>query len=298
VRDVIEYIVFAVECEKSSPASPTKLVAKTMISILDSDYLVPESTRFYEMLVLNAAKFDGGQGQTFLDKVKVGNIVKSLFNWCQRMPMKGKSKAGEEKNKCLELYENLLSLESISSVISTTAAAQAFIQGASMFGLLPLECMNWSSVICDGDSLAFNIRKLEGKEKLTEQRKSFHSIVQSLKHISPQATEVFAENVLKATEMPNCCRDAYFYLPHKRRMQHFYRLKKTSYWELLLLRLRQSSRRGKSKTQSLTRWKDGETQLIHWVKIDGKLQKESKLKIPEALSKLYHSTPAAQSIYH
>ena len=289
VSDILQYIVFIIMCRWSPRTTPTTLAAESMILILNSTTKLNypslnTDTGFYDMLVANVPADE----RCFLsDKKEVSQIVDALFSWCQSKATTKDVKHNKGKGykspcvKSLTLYEELLNLRPSTNFEFDTKMAQEFIQAASLFGLLPLGCMNSSCIVSEQDDISLNIAKLTGETDLARQREIFDSTVTFLKkRISSQATEVFIENITKVQLAPDYTKDAYYYLPHKRRAQYFYRLKKGSSWELKILRDPASTKL--SKTVTLTKWKDGDSKFIHWVKRD-RLEKDSKLKIPSHL---------------
>jgi len=295
-RDVMEYILFVICCTDIS------LVAEIMRCILATDTIATkdqlDAVGLYAVMTTKAkaVTITTTTTTTYNRSLLHGHVdltSDQLLKLCQEA-----TKSYNKKNRkdvggiCFNIFEQVTdkSFASATGIDFDTTMAKDFIQLTGLFGLIPLECMTWATVLSKEDSLSKTITDLSDIEDLEGQRKLFHELKVFLKkYVSAQATDALMENILKAYEINEAgdeaarlSQDVYFYQPHRKQPQHFFRLKLGSKWELRILRNRILGNPKTSRTVTLTRWMD-EGDYLHWVRQDGMIVKDSQLVMHQAL---------------
>ena len=292
VSDIMQYIIFVAYCKLFRSEAPFSVAASSMLSILDDrDASRPlldsdSETGLYSLLVANAPM----DNYLFLDSKYVPQTIDTLLEWCN---MIRKTSPSHKTIESFQIYEQLRALRVRGrKIFNRPSQRQTFLQGASLFGFLPLKYVNTSFVKGTAQK---NLSQLITRTPIHSCDPTVHvtpteeicSLFKSAttfleKHVSNQASEIMVQNIINARTSTNAKKDTYFYISQKERVQHFFQVKKESSWKLKIFRPPARRRRAASKTATLTGWKDENPKFLHWngVTKDNGLTKESKLMIP------------------
>ncbi len=314
-RHLLEYILFIVFDEVSNVDVYT--VMRFMLTKNLPSIAIELENGMYRRMIL-AAKSLGILSKGKFDNITdlESNLLK-LLNWCNEVgsffytqKCAGKRADAVINKMCLSFLKNLMHIgeDGIDGAIVDVVTGKTIIQLAALFGLIPLRCATWSSVVSAEDQLSKAMSHFNGLSDIEKQRKEFDDLVSVMRrNISVQVTGSIIENILLIHTGENAvatgsrisggrntvwfsCFDYYFRHSYgeqnQTKVQNFYRLKFGREWEIQIL--------SDGKNKSLTKWKYrkqsfGTGSHIYWstVNKDHTLDLESKLMISDDVVQIF-----------